>query len=84
MQPPPKHPEAPRPAPPPGRLPPIRHDLAMPPAKKPMGSLGRALIVMGIFLVGCFLMGAVSAVLKKIGGSAAPSAAPALSAPATK
>lgn len=41
-----------------------------------MGSLGRTLIVVGIFLVGCFVAGAVGAVRKKLGANAASSAAP--------
>jgi hypothetical protein len=42
-----------------------------------MGSLGRSLIVVGIFLVGCFVAGAVGAVRKKLAANPAPSAAPA-------
>ena len=41
-----------------------------------MGSLGRSLIVLGIFLVGCFVAGAVDAVRKKPAAKPASSAAP--------
>lgn len=74
MQQPPSDPGAYRPPPQPGYLPPPAH--GMPRSKKPMGSLGRSLIVVGIILVGCFVAGAVGAVRKKLGASPAPSAAP--------
>jgi hypothetical protein len=48
----------------------------MPRSKKPMGSLGRSLIVAGIFLVVCFVAGAVGALRKKLGANPASSAAP--------
>jgi hypothetical protein len=74
MQQPPSDPGAYRPPPQPGYLPPPAH--GMPRSKKPMGSLGRSLIVVGIFLVGCFVAGAVGAVRKKLGANPASSAAP--------
>jgi hypothetical protein len=40
-----------------------------------MGSLGRSLIVVAIFLVGCFVAGAVGAVRKKLAANPASSAA---------
>lgn len=63
-----------RPPPQPGYLPPPAH--GMPRSKKPMGSLGRSLIFVGIFLFVCFAAGAVGAMRKKLAAKPASSAAP--------
>lgn len=72
MQQPPSDPGDYRPPPQPGYLPPPAH--GMPRSKKPMGSLGRSLIVVVIFLVGCFVAGAVGAVRRKLAAKPASSA----------
>ena len=72
MQQPPSDPAEYRPPPQPGYLPPPAH--GMPRSKKPMGSLGRSLIVVGIFLVACFVAGAVGAVRRKLAAKPASSA----------
>ncbi len=72
MQQPPSDPGAYRPPPKPGYLAPPAH--GSPRSKRPMGSLGRSLIVVGIFLVGCFVAGAIGAVRKKLGATPASSA----------
>ena len=72
MQQPPNDPAAYRPPPQPGYLPPPGH--GSPRSKKPMGSLGRSLIVVGIFLVGSFVAGGVSRACEKLRASPASSA----------
>ena len=74
MQQPPSDPGDYRPPPQPAYLPPPAH--GMPRSKRPMGSLGRSLIFVGIFLFVSFLAGAVSAVRKKLAAKPASSAAP--------
>ncbi len=71
---PPSDPGAYRPPPQPGYLPPPAH--GSPRSKKPMGSLGRSLIVVGLFLLASFCAGAVGRVLEKLEASSASSAAP--------